>query len=78
MLQMRIADEQKKKTLDDYSGRGAVHQESTHLEVSERALQERIKQADILKQKTLDAYDKAAGKTGMSQTTTVQTEVTTG
>jgi len=60
--QHRLADEEKKKKMEEYSSRQAVHQESKHLEISEKALQERIKQADTLKQKTLDAYDKAAGK----------------
>lgn len=75
---MRLADEEKKRTLKEYAERGATHQESLHLEISERALQEKIKQADILKKKTLDSYDQAAGKTGMSQTSTVKTEVSTG
>lgn len=75
---MKLADETKKRQLEEFSGRGATHQESTHLEISERALQEKIKQADILKKKTLDSYDKAAGKPGMSQTTTVKTEVSRG
>ena len=64
--------------MDEFSGRGATHQDSAHLAISERALQEKIKQADLLKKKTLDAYDQAAGKTGMSQTSTVKTEVTRG
>lgn len=74
---MRAADEHKKRQLDEYSGRGAVHQESKALEVSEKALQEKLKQADIMKQKTLDAYDKAAGK-NISQTSTVKTDVSRG
>ncbi|XP_060584855.1 muscle M-line assembly protein unc-89-like isoform X3 [Ruditapes philippinarum] len=73
---MKLADEQKKKTMQEFSGRAATHQDSAHLDISERALQEKIKQADLLKKKTLESYDQAAGKTGMSQTSTVKTEVT--
>ena len=75
--QMKAADEQKKRQLDEFSGRGAVHQDTKHLDVSEQALKERHKQADILKQKTLDSYDKAAGK-NISQTSTVSTDVSRG
>ncbi|XP_053375508.1 titin homolog isoform X2 [Mercenaria mercenaria] len=72
---LKLAEEEKKRTLKELSGAGATHHDSPHLAISERALQEKIKQADILKKKTLDSYDQAAGKTGMSQTSTVKTEI---
>lgn len=74
---MKAADEHKKRQLEEFSGRGAVHQESKHLEVSEKALQEKHRHADEMKQRTLESYDKAAGK-DISQTSTVKTDVSRG